>query len=283
MDEINATPLLDILLEYKVPELKALYTELTLSKPKSGLKKKVDIATTLITELSEDRQNDLTQRLRGESIAKLPLPEMPDYDDMRIRLCSKISSVAYELHRKEQRKEIADLLPQWRLTVRGEHIPPKCQSMNGKPLKWDDPFWDSIPCENPWCMCSIDGVFEKESVMQTIHAEKVCELMYALFMAKPWLNKPGVMTDNDALAESEAIMFLQNMAHDTNDFGNASAAAQRIVNSLLLDFMAKVTRPSPSLQERTWLIVQSESEVSQALEVISAEIARNHPQPKLIN
>lgn len=283
LDEIHSASLFDFLMRYKVPELKALYTELTLSKPKYGLRKKIDIANSLIAELSEEIKNDLVKRLREKEISELPPPETPEYDGMRIRLCSKISSIAYELHRKEQRKESIELLPLWQLTVRGEHIPTECQAMNGRKLRWDDPFWDSIPCANPWCMCSIDGVFEKESVMQTIHAEKVCELMYALFMAKPWLNKPGVMTDDDAPAESEAIMFLQNMAHDTNDFGNASAAAQRIVNSLLLDFMAKVTRPSPSLQERTWLIVQSESEVSQALEVISAEIARNHPQPKLIN
>lgn len=130
----------------------------------------------------------------------------------------------------------------------------------------------------------VDGkaIIQTEKMMQTINAKRVCELMYSLFMAKPWLNKAGVMTKDDALAESEAIMFLQSMAqHDVNSFGDTSAAAQRIVNSLLLDFMAKVTRPTLSWQSRTWQVDTSVNEATQALQVIAAEIARNSPAPKL--
>lgn len=117
--------------------------------------------------------------------------------------------------------------------------------------------------------------------MKSINADHAAESLLELFKAKPWLGKPEVMTEDDAHAEAEAIMFLQKLViHGADSYGNTSEPAKRIVCSLLLDFMAKVMHPAHPLSKKTWLVDSSEPMAEQALQIIAAEIADSHPQPQ---
>ncbi len=109
--------------------------------------------------------------------------------------------------------------------------------------------------------------------MKTINADIAAELILELFKAKPWLNEPKIMTEDDYYAKDEAIIFLRHMAiHNANSFDGVSAPAQRIVSGFLLDLMGKFMRPEHLLHQKTWLIDDSKSLDEQALQIIAAEI-----------
>lgn len=117
--------------------------------------------------------------------------------------------------------------------------------------------------------------------MKTIDADRAAELIFELLKEKEWLRKPGIMNESDFPAEPEAIIFLQNMAKNGADgYGNTSKQAQRIVCSLLHDFMGKLMHPEHPLSKKTWMIDDSKSMADQAFQVISAEIAQSHPHKK---
>ena len=118
------------------------------------------------------------------------------------------------------------------------------------------------------------------STMKTISAEQAAESIFALLKANPWLNTPGVMTENDYHAKDEAILFLQRMAiHGVNGFGNTSEPAQRIASGFLLDFMGKLMQPEHPLNRKTWLVDDSKPMADQALQIIAAELVQHH-QPQ---
>lgn len=113
---------------------------------------------------------------------------------------------------------------------------------------------------------------------QTIKAERAAELLYELFKAKQWLVKSTVMLAEDAPAEAEAVMFLQRLTlHDVDGFGNLSAAARRVVCTLLMDFIAKLMMPGHPLNLKSWRVDASLTQPFQALQVIAAEIGDSHP------
>lgn len=115
--------------------------------------------------------------------------------------------------------------------------------------------------------------------MKTVDADYAAEAMLALFKNKPWLTKPGTMSDADAISETEAVMFLRCMAtEDVTSYGTTSPSAQRVACSLLLDFMAKVMHQEHPLHKKRWSVDQSKPLHLQALQIIAAEIADNHPQ-----
>lgn len=117
--------------------------------------------------------------------------------------------------------------------------------------------------------------------MKSISAEQAAESIFALLKANPWLNTPGVMTENDYHAKDEAILFLQRMAiHGANGFGNTSEPAQRIASGFLLDFMGKLMQPEHPLNRKTWLVDDSKPMTDQALQIIAAELVENHHQPQ---
>ncbi|WP_036204694.1 hypothetical protein [Marinobacter sp. MCTG268] len=116
--------------------------------------------------------------------------------------------------------------------------------------------------------------------MATIDAERAFDLMYELLKAHPWLNKGGTMTSSDAIAEQEAIAFLA--AGDlSRQWGDCGAAARRVVNSLLIDFMVKLRDPESPISRSSWEIDTDQPEWRQALCVISAEISMSHPHMKV--
>ncbi|MDD5028503.1 MAG: hypothetical protein PHH58_03220 [Rhodoferax sp.] len=112
---------------------------------------------------------------------------------------------------------------------------------------------------------------------ETINAETVFSLMYDLFMAHPWLNAPGVMLCGDAVAEQEAAAFL--LAGDLScQWGECSPGAQRVVNHLLLDFIAKL---GTTMVGRSWQIPAELTKTKKVLSVIASEIQRSHPHLQL--
>lgn len=115
--------------------------------------------------------------------------------------------------------------------------------------------------------------------MKTVNAEQAAELIFALLKANPWLNTPGVMTENDYCAKDEAILFLQQMTiHGASGFGGASKPAQRIASGFLLDFMGKLMQPEHPLNKKTWLVDDSKPMADQAFQIIAAGIVENHPR-----
>lgn len=115
--------------------------------------------------------------------------------------------------------------------------------------------------------------------MKTINADQAAELLLELFKAKPWLNKPGTMESDDFHKETEAILFLQRFtAKQVDSYSGINESAQRVVTSLLHDFMYKLMHPEHPLSKKTWAIDDSQSMPDQALQVIAAEIAQSHPR-----
>lgn len=112
---------------------------------------------------------------------------------------------------------------------------------------------------------------------ETVSADRMAEFIFELLKAKPWLNEPGVMKESDANAESEAIDFL--LALETaRGWGVCSMPARRIVNSLLLDFMAKLMDPSSSLSRASWAVSHHDEPWRKAIYGLAHEIRRSHPR-----
>lgn len=109
--------------------------------------------------------------------------------------------------------------------------------------------------------------------MARVNAEKAFELMYELFKAKSWLNEPGVMSDCDHHAEDEAVSFMLTLETAVN-WGNCTESARKVVNSLLIDFLAKLRGP---MAHRYWDIPEGIPKWRQAAIIISAEIQKSHP------
>lgn len=113
--------------------------------------------------------------------------------------------------------------------------------------------------------------------MKEIDAEKAFELMYELYKAHPWLNKPGTMRPEDAPAEAEAVAFL--LAGDfSRKWKGCSPAARRVAASLLLDFMAKLRTPGHPISSSSWTVPANLPPWRQALAVIGHEIRAAHPR-----
>lgn len=110
-----------------------------------------------------------------------------------------------------------------------------------------------------------------------IDAEKAFELMYELFREHPWLNKPGVMRPEDVMFEQEAVAFLLTCDLDKNWEG-CPLGVQRVVLSLLIDFMAKLRTPEHPISMSSWFVPADEPPCLQALAVIAQEIERSHPK-----
>ncbi|WP_312929875.1 hypothetical protein [Stutzerimonas nitrititolerans] len=112
--------------------------------------------------------------------------------------------------------------------------------------------------------------------MKTISAYDAFGLFFELFKAHPWLNEPGGMGPQDSYAEDEALAFL--LSSDlSKGWNGCSEAARRVVNGLLLDFMAKLQSPESAISRSSWDVDDSNPAWRQALEVVVAEIRRNHP------
>lgn len=81
------------------------------------------------------------------------------------------------------------------------------------------------------------------------------------------------MRPGDAAAEQEASAFLP--AGDLSaQWGECSPGAQRVVNHLLLDFIAKL---GTTMAGRSWQIPAGLANTQKVMAVIAAEIQRSHP------
>ena len=153
--DIETTNLFAMLMWQKVPQLRALYTELTGNNPKLTAQKKADIANALSNVLTTEQCLILTKRLRDKAISELVLPGTANYQEMRELLCGRISTIAYETQRRKQRMELASEHPIWELHVTGESVPKECVKRQGKKFKYDNAIWDSFPCKNLKCRCYV--------------------------------------------------------------------------------------------------------------------------------
>lgn len=109
----------------------------------------------------------------------------------------------------------------------------------------------------------------------TVTANQAAPLLLELFKAKPWLNQPGTMLPEDAGAEEEAVHFLLTL-ETAGGWGLISAAARRVANTLLLDFLARLMHPESPSAGNVWQVTSGFPAWRQAAEVVGAEIRRSH-------
>ncbi|MGH1429766.1 MAG: hypothetical protein ACRBB4_01480 [Neptuniibacter sp.] len=111
--------------------------------------------------------------------------------------------------------------------------------------------------------------------METIRidAEKAFELMYELFKAKPWLTSAGVMKEDDHQHEGNALLFLISL-DKADDWGDCREEAQRVANTLLVDFTARLRGP---LYHQEWSVPADLPKPKQAACIVRHEILRSHP------
>lgn len=105
-----------------------------------------------------------------------------------------------------------------------------------------------------------------------IDANKAFELMYELLKKKPWLNSAGIMSDADRPFEEAALMFLIKLETATS-WGDCPEPARRVANSLLIDFMAKLSGP---YAQHVWKVPSGLSPWRQAAKLIRDEIHEIH-------
>lgn len=159
--DIETANLFAMLMWQKLPELRAIYIELTGNTPKLTARKKVEIANILTGILTAEQCLALTKRLRDKAKSELVLPGTPDYKEMRELLCSRISSIAYEIMRKKQRMELVSEHPMWEFhSGVDESSPKECQKRQGKKFRYDNAIWNNLPCQNLKCRCYASVFFD---------------------------------------------------------------------------------------------------------------------------
>ena len=118
--------------------------------------------------------------------------------------------------------------------------------------------------------------------METIDADRAANLIFDLFIEKPWLNQPGELIESDFQSLDEAIDFLHSMTFsDVDSFGDISIPARRIVTGLLQELMASLIHPESSLRKGSWDVDESKRPYEQALMIISVEIVDSHRRSQL--
>src|SRR3989338_7901626 len=85
----------------------------------------------------------------------------------------------------------------------------------------------------------------------TVSADQAAGLVFELFKAKPWINQGGVMQPEDQCAAGHALRFLLSI-ETADGWGAAGDSVKRVVNSLLLDFLAKLMHPASPFSGRQW-------------------------------
>lgn len=112
-----------------------------------------------------------------------------------------------------------------------------------------------------------------------VNAGKAFALMFELLKEKPWINAAGVMDRQDQKSEPEALMFLTSLG-SMESWGDCSEPASRVVNSLLLDFMAKLN--TPFYARKKWEVRAEDPPWRQAAKIVRDEIFEHHPHlPKI--
>lgn len=107
-----------------------------------------------------------------------------------------------------------------------------------------------------------------------IDAERAFDLMFFLIQEKPWLIAPGLVQDSDAAFEEEALNFLLSLDAATG-WGDCSKQAQRLVATLLTDFMTKLKGP---FSRRHWQVSADLAPWLQAVQIICVETLGSHPR-----
>lgn len=109
----------------------------------------------------------------------------------------------------------------------------------------------------------------------TVNADQAAALFFELFKAKPWINQGGVMQPEDECAEGEAVRFLLTI-ETADGWGAAGDSVKRVVNSLLLDFLANLMHPDSPFSGKSWQVPSDGPKWRQAAVIIAAEIRRSH-------
>lgn len=159
LTEIERCTLAEMLEFLKAPQVRALQDEFFTGKEKN----KSTMIEALLANITTESRDLLTARLQKNLIAELDPPGTPDYSEMLGHLARRISSIAYDLARLEQLKESAVSTPLfftwWKFIASGNpDMPEKCQQMNGKTYRHDDPIWTEYPqnkCFN--CSCYVSA------------------------------------------------------------------------------------------------------------------------------
>lgn len=140
-----------------IAELRKLYKEFAGDKAKSPGRKWAEVVNALLDILTQPQKHELAERLRSQGIAELELPGTPDYKEMIVLLCRRITMIAYNNKHKAELLEIVEQYPMWEFVcVDDQHTPKECKRLNGKRFRHDDPIWDSmLPCGNIECRCRI--------------------------------------------------------------------------------------------------------------------------------
>ncbi|WP_136414764.1 hypothetical protein [Herbaspirillum sp. ST 5-3] len=118
-----------------------------------------------------------------------------------------------------------------------------------------------------------------KDAFEEINCDKAAGALYELLMKKAWINSGGVMTPADADSEMDSALFLISLATnpEIDGWGHATPPVRRVVNSLMLDFLAKLMHPNGPFVEKTWRVPSNLPSWRQALFVIAHEIQRSHP------
>ncbi|OHC68601.1 MAG: hypothetical protein A3H93_09050 [Rhodocyclales bacterium RIFCSPLOWO2_02_FULL_63_24] len=109
----------------------------------------------------------------------------------------------------------------------------------------------------------------------TVSADQAAGLVFELFKAKPWINQGGVMQPEDECAEGDAVRFLLSI-ETADGWGAAGDSVKRVVNSLLLDFLAKLMHPASPFSGRQWRVPADGPAWRQAAVILADEIRHSH-------
>ncbi len=154
--DINGSSLAELLGGLKVPELRAIYKEHATKEPGAAGSKKADIINAIIDVVEPDAAEQLATALRERLVSELEKPGTVNHRDMSAMFARRIAAIAYALRRRKQMLEISERYPNWRFVAfQGPDTPERCNKLDGKTFRFDDPFWDSgyPPCDRLDCAC----------------------------------------------------------------------------------------------------------------------------------
>lgn len=157
--DIKRSSLAELLSKLKAPELRAIYKEHAEKESGSVGSKKVDIVKAIIGVVESSAAEQLTKALRERFVYELDKPGTVNHRDMCAVFARRIAAIAYSLRRRKQMLEISGRYPNWRFVAfQGPNTPERCNNLNGKTFRFDDPFWEHgyPPCDRLDCACGAE-------------------------------------------------------------------------------------------------------------------------------
>lgn len=157
---IRQSDIWDFLSRMRLPELRALFRTFAppgAPSPGRGRAQMVPAVGALLTPQQADQ---LLARLRQEALAEYDEPGTPDYHEMGVLLCRRITAILYHRGRYAQLNDpgLLSLLPRWRFHW-GDEGAKACRKFNRKVLSAAEAkeTFPAIPCECLECGCHISA------------------------------------------------------------------------------------------------------------------------------